>query len=360
MDYENIFKALEAPVLATHWEEKQLSAAIMIGEALFPHVKTPGLTLRYMMGESGFPVALKPSQFDTKATVRDHIGVNELQYEMPFFREGASLRERVRQDFLEAQSAENKARYEAMLTRIYDDRSNLIDGARVQVERMRSQLLQTGEINITENRVPYVYDFEFPAEHKIALAGDDTWDKPETSDPYEDILQVQEIMEGTSSITRAICSMKTFRELMKSESLRKAISVRYHDDIKLTKAAVRNFIFDDLGVSFLIPDAAQSQYRVEEIDPVTGKPVLVEKSYWQDGIVTFIPDGFLGQTHWGTTPEELDLTTGVSNAKVAVVDRGIAVTTYVEEHPVNLVTLVSAITMPSFEEMKKVCIAQVY
>ena len=350
--YENLFQALEAKVIATMWEQKRALGRTNFGETLFPHKKASGLSLRYFEGEIGAPVALKPSQLDTLATLRDHIGVQELQYEMPFFREGSSLREKLRQDFLAATLANNAALYNAILQRIYDDRTALLDGALVQAERMRAQLLQKGTISIAveENRVAYEYDFGFPNEHKMALPSTERWDQHGTSDPYVTIENVKILMEPVTDITRAICSPKNFRHMIRSEALRKDLFANtVSGNGRVTREMAMEYIDSSLGVTFNI---VSDNYRLK----VGGE----EYPYWEDGIVTFIPDGFLGNTHFGTTPEELDLISNVSRARVAIVDKGIAVTTFTEEHPVNHVTNVSAIMMPSFEQMKKVCIVQVY
>lgn len=47
------------------------------------------------------------------------------------------------------------------------------------------------------------------------------------------------------------------------------------------------------------------------------------------------------------------------NAKVAVIDTGVAVTTTEQVDPVNVVTKVSQVTMPSFDAADEIVIAQV-
>ena len=47
-----------------------------------------------------FRVALQPSAFDTKASVRDRIGIAKIITEMPFFREAMRIGELERQELL--------------------------------------------------------------------------------------------------------------------------------------------------------------------------------------------------------------------------------------------------------------------
>ena len=77
-----------------------------------------------------------------------------------------------------------------------------------------------------------------------------------------------------------------------------------------------------------------------------------------DGYVCLVPDGALGATWYGTTPEEADLSAS-HNADVAVVNTGVAVSRIVGEHPVNINTFVSEIVLPSFERMDEVVVLKV-
>lgn len=71
--------------------------------------------------------------------------------------------------------------------------------------------------------------------------------------------------------------------------------------------------------------------------------------FFPDDVITLAPDTSLGNTVFGTTPEESDLATGQSEAQVSVVESGIAVTTQQLVDPVNVQTKVSFIGLPSFE-----------
>ena len=78
-----------------------------------------------------------------------------------------------------------------------------------------------------------------------------------------------------------------------------------------------------------------------------------------DNYVAVIPDGALGNTWRGTTPEEADLM-GKGIAQVQIVETGIAVTQIVDPHPVNLNTFASEIVLPSYERMDDVALLKVF
>ena len=91
------------------------------------------------------------------------------------------------------------------------------------------------------------------------------------------------------------------------------------------------------------------QYRDED---------KVAHKFVPDGYVALIPAGSLGQTCYGTTPEEADLM-GKPVASVNIVETGIAITQILDPHPVNLNTFASEIVLPSYERMDDVAVIKV-
>lgn len=79
------------------------------------------------------------------------------------------------------------------------------------------------------------------------------------------------------------------------------------------------------------------------------------RKYFPDGVATLVPNGSLGSTVFGTTPEQSDLMGGqATDAEVSIVENGIAVTTTKTTDPVNVQTKVSMIVLPSFERLAEV------
>ena len=72
-----------------------------------------------------------------------------------------------------------------------------------------------------------------------------------------------------------------------------------------------------------------------------------------------IPTGNLGNTWFGTTPEESDLMASNSVDNVAVVDTGVAVTTMRKSDPVNVETKVTQICLPDLPVADQILIADV-
>lgn len=344
-----IFDLVNAPNIATYYEEITSNRIPYLGETLFPSKKQLGLDLSWIKGRNGLPVSLKPSEFDGKATLRDRIGVTKIETEMPFFREAMRIGEKERQEILKVMGAANSQYLMPLINNIYDDVKNLVDGARVVPERMRMQLLSTGKISIVDNRQIYEYNYGLSEKNKAELTGERQWSNPE-SNPIEDIKKWQDAVEDETGIrpTRAICTRKTWNYLVDNKSIRLDMNPLGGQNIILTDSMVQQYLSQKLNLTVAV-------YNKKFATEVGGSTEL----FFPDDVFTLIPDGNLGNTFYGTTPEEADLMSGNTDAQVSLIDNSIAVTSIKEPHPVNVETIVSEIVLPSFESIDNIFIADV-
>ena len=81
--------------------------------------------------------------------------------------------------------------------------------------------------------------------------------------------------------------------------------------------------------------------------------------FFEDGYCTLIPEGALGNTWYGTTPDERTLM-GNPNYDTALVNTGIAVTVTTTSDPVHTKTTVSEIVLPSYERMDETFVIKAY
>ena len=343
-----IFDLVNAQNIAEYYENNPSNSIPYLGATLFPPKKQLGLDLSWIKGSKGLPVALMPSEFDAKATLRDRIGFKKIETEMPFFREAMRVGEKDRQELNRLLSSNLDNMTKTLIANIYDDITNLVNGANVQPERMIMQLLSTGKIKITANRQDYDYDYKMKSDHKEALAGNAVWGNADAA-PIEDIIRWQDTVEDNTGVrpTNAIMTRKTFGYLLKHPSIRLDMNPLGGQNIILTDAILKQYLQDKLGISVAIYN---KKYLTED---------GTSNNFYPDDFFTLIPDGTLGNTYYGTTPEESDLLTGQSNADVSIVNTGVAVTTVKEPHPVNVETIVSEIVMPSFETIDNIFIAKV-
>ena len=361
MDLRELFTPA---AVAAAWDEVASNRIPYIGEALFPAKKKAGLDLSWIRGAKGLPVSLMPSAFDAKATFRDRPGLTKLETEMPFFREGFKIKEKDRQEILRAQEA-NDPYLDTVLANIYDDANNLIEGANVVAERMRMALLfpTNGRpgITIKANGVDYTYDYDADGSwvgdlgnavqgNYFVLSGTALWTAAGTANPFGDFKTVADHVRGKtgSAPVMALMNTYTFNLLAATTAVKNrflttnGLAVGFVSD-----ADVVNVIRETTGITPVIYD---KQYKDES---------GVVQSFVPNGYVSLIPDGALGNLWMGTTPEEADLLGGKTDAQVAIVNTGVAITQIIDTHPVNVNTFASEIVLPSFERMDEVALLKV-
>lgn len=346
---KSIYEIFDSKAIAAYWTDVNVNMKdAYIGQQFFPVAKQTGLELAWIKGKNNLPIALQPSAFDTKATLRDRIGVKELSTEMPFFREAMRIGEKDRQN-IETLLAKGEKFAEPTIARIFDDIANLVEGGRVQAERMRMSLLSGGTIEVsatgeTGRDVNYVYNYdadgEFQTKNVKTLAGTSKWSAHETSNPIVDLEEAKAYMAETFGVqsTRVLLNSTTLKDLLASEKIAKAMNPVGYANVHTTINQRKAFVEQETGLTFIVYDKMFKNEQGQEV------------KFFPNGVVTLLPSYALGNTWYGTTPEEFDLMSG-SDANVSVVDTGIAITTIKEPHPVNVQTIVSEIVLPSFERM---------
>lgn len=352
----NFTELLTPRAVAANWTEAQSNKIPYLGATLFPSDKQAGLDMAFLKGHRGVPISLMPSAFDAKATFRDRIGFVKLESEMPFFREGYKVKERDRQDLLRARDITDPYAKSA-IARIYDDSRDLIDSAEVVAERMRMQLLFPLDgkpgISIRANGMDYTYNYdqdgEWFANNYTALTGADLWTASATADPFKHLQQIKDAVAGNSGGAPAIAIMNTttFNMMAATDAVKNRwLTTTGRSMGYLTAAEARKVIEETVGLRVAIYD---KQYRDED--------KIVHK-FVPDGYVALIPEGDLGRTVYGTTPEEADLM-GSAEADVSIVNTGVALTRVIQAHPVNIDLFASEIVLPSFERMDEVAVLKV-
>lgn len=328
-----------------------------LGEGLFPAKKKTGLALKWIRTHKGLPVSLAPSNFDAKSTLRSREGIQMDEGEMAFFRESMLVKEEDEQSILRVREAGDPYALE-VLSRVYDDAGTLIEGARVVPERMRMQLLApvddgSPRINIEANGVLYSYDYDVDGSYREnnykELSGTAMWSDTANSDPLADIQAAQDAVEERTGSRPAalLISKKTMGYLRKNEKIKDYILMQNAAAaVILNDARVREIFRDELGVEILV----YARKYTDETGTV--------RQFYPDDMATLLPEGTLGSTWYGVTPEERTLW-GSPAANVAMVDTGIAVAVTVSNDPVNTKTTVSEIVLPSYERMDETYVIKV-
>lgn len=347
----NLTDIFNAEAVAANYTEAASNKQPYLGSGFFPAQKKNGLDLKWIVGYKGLPVTLMPSNFDAKSTMRNRIGIGVNETEMAFFRESMLVSEKDEQEIARVQDSNDPYAAE-VLDRIFDDAQTLIDGADVVSERMRMQLLAPlgGKIGIEiqANNVNYTYNYDkdgkWKENHYCRIVGeDDVWTASETCDPMkdlEDALDAQESANGTRPEI-LLMSKATFNLIKNSAKVRSGILAQNTTaNVNYTTARVKSYVQEELGVSLVI---YTKRYKDESGNT---------QAFYPDNIIMMLPNGSIGKTWYGTTPEERTLSQKES-ANVSIVNTGVAVAVTITDDPVNTKTTVSEIVLPSFERMEE-------
>ncbi|MDO5397057.1 MAG: major capsid protein [bacterium] len=358
----NLRDIFTAESIAANFTEAASNTIPYFGAGLFPPAKKQGLDLKWIKGHRGLAVSLAPSNFDSKSKFRDRVGVQIAETEMAFFRESMLVKEADEQEIMRVQDSNDP--YAAhVLEHIYDDTATLINGADVVPERMRMQLLAPigGNMGIsivaadTEGKpVNYTYNYDpdgtWKAEHYMQIVtADDKWSAAATCDPMKDLeaaLDAQEQAAGNRPEI-ALMSKPTFNLIKNSAKVRSGVLAQNTTaNVNYTSKKVQEYVEEELNIKLVI--------YTKKFKDESG----ATKAFYPDNIIALLPNGAIGKTYYGTTPEERTLM-GDTNADVSIVNTGVAVTVTTTTDPVNTKTTVSEIVLPSFEGMDNMYVLEV-
>lgn len=354
----NIRDAYNASAIALVNTEVASNKIPYLGSGLFPAKKKMGLDLKWIKTSKGLPVSLAPSNFDAVSTLRSREGFKLTETEMAFFRESMLIKEADEQEMMRVQDSTDPYAAE-VLSRIFDDANTLIDGANVVPERMIMQLLAPKDghpkISIQANGVTYEYNYDpnntYSSKNYAELSSStDMWNDTENSDPLDDVSVALDAVEAETGERPSIMiiSRKTMDYLKQNKKIRNAILAQNATaNIFMNDNRVKEVFSNELGISVIV---YSKQYKDE-----TGKA----QKFYPDGFATLIPTGALGNTWYGTTPEERTLM-GNATADVSIVNTGVAVAVTVSNDPVQTKTTVSEIVLPSYERMDSTYVIKCY
>ena len=354
MKLTDVFSAQSVALNRTTVESNRIP---FMGEAWFPNKKKMGIDLSWIKIHKGLGVALKPSNFDALATIRPRQGFAMTKQQMPLFREYMLVKEQDMIDIMRVREA-NDPYIDAVLSSIYDDTNELIDGADIAAERMRMQLLcpAGGELGISISADDMVYNYDYDsdgswkAKHYVELTtAGDKWDAPTTAKPLTNLRAgIQYLASIGVTASMVLSNSSTFDLLLECDQVKDALvtisgtTVNFMDT-ETTEEVIRR----KLKVDWLTYDKMYKDYDG------------TEKKFYLDDYVTIIGSGQLGSTWFGTTPEERTLL-GDPKVDVNVLDRGVAIAVKTDYGPpVSVATTVSQLVLPSFEGMDSIYVIKV-
>lgn len=340
---KSIFDLVTAADVVAYWETMANQRAPYVGEQLFPADKQLGLNLEWINGNSGIPVVLNLSAFDANVIPRAREGFKLNKAQMPFFKESYYIDEELRQQLNMVLDSGKQAFIDVVMNRIFNDATKLLEAASAQRERMRMTALSTGTLTLASNGQKVTYDYGVPGGHKSTVSH--SWGASSAT-PIADIKGWQDTIESDTGVrpTRAICNSSVWNQLLSDASIKNTIFVYSSGVATVSDAALKAFLKEQLDLEVYV----NNKFYKNEAGTKT--------KFVPDATFVLFPEGRLGTTWFGTTPEESDLLSS-SVANVSIADLGVAVTTMKKADPVNVETKVSMICMPSFENSDQIYIA---
>ena len=356
--------AFTARALGIAWNNYKESLGLppYLGRSFFGTDKKLGLDLRFIKGSKGLPVALKASNFDAQAPLRDGIGFKDIQNEMPFYRESYMVTEKEEQEYASYVEG-NPDMANQVLREIMKSPLDLINGARVIPERMIWQLMAPADgvpkVSVKiDGKDTYYVDYttdngvEYKSTHYFEnVSTADKWSSAATATPIQDILDVQEQHQDYTGevLSTFVMNNKTWKYFCNAEDTRKQILglTAYNEGMRITNNDVKTYMLDKFGITILVYNQ-----MFKEADGTSS-------TFIPDGVVSGIAGNVsqLGTVFFGTTPEERSA--GKLAGDFALTETGIAVYTYLTDHPVNTHCVVSEIVLPSYENMDSVFVMKV-
>ena len=218
---------------------------------------------------------------------------------------------------------------------------------------MRASVIQNGKLCFTSADGDIVVDYGVPSNHKVTLTSDDKWNVA-TADIVGDIRAYQKTMtdDHYAKPNILLCTETTFdNTFVKNSDITAAIrNSNLNTSLILSQANYIQFAKEVLGLQIVFLEDT-TYIPAEGEDPI---------SYYDNGKITLMSGTTLGNTIYGTTPEEFDKQSGSGKLDTTIVGKGTAVTTMVKEDPVTVDTKVSVMPIVSFERADEVFFATVY
>lgn len=323
-----------------------------LGLNWFPEEKKAGLDLKWIKTHNGLPVTLKPSNFDAIPVLRAHEGLKTEKTQMAFFRESMQITEEDEQEIARIQDL-NDPYLAAAVRGIYNDTNTLVRGAEVVPEIMRMQLLTGQDITLSSDNVNYTYDYDpdnaWSATNYVAMSGNSQWSNAANATPLTDLNNARKALAKKGIVARyALMNSNTFQYLINSTQVQKAI---------LAQNATAVVFPSDADIMALVRN--RTQLTIVLYDKMYKDYAGSDQYFFPDNYVSVLPEGTVGSTWFGTTPEERTASQ-VADVDVTMYGKGIAIAVKTEYGPpAKTLTTAAEIVLPSFEGMDGVYVLKV-
>lgn len=301
---------------------------------LFPTRRIEGFDADIIKGAYDLPTAAQFYAFDTATKLGQREGYERGSQSLGLIKEKMKLDER---EIMNLRNPRSDAEARYIIENIYNDVEKVRQRINVRIEQLRWEALITGKISIKEeNGFSTDVDFGMPKDHQ----GEFTWN--DGADILEDLFTIQnKIYTDTGfKVTHILTTRKWLYKISRNAALMLAINGDNNKSKFLTPEQVNSAL-----ASFGLPTISINETQYAQLKMVKGKLVKTNVNYLPEDTLIALPDGALGETLRGSTPER---ESALLN-NIATVESGdITLTHYAEVDPVAHYVKGSATAMITF------------
>ena len=320
-------------------------------DGLFGDLKTDNLVAKWesIASQYQIPVMAQFHGFDTEAQTTFRIPIDTRSIEKGLIKVKINQSERLRA--LKRSGVEGD---QALYNYVLDDGIRLADQVVTRTKVAKNELMATGKVTINENNLDLTVDYGVPAA-QTALTIDLTLDADIAS-------QIQAIIDMALdqgvTITGMMTSRKNLAKIRNNSHLQTAINGNIGAGQLIGKAALESYLEEEFGIRTIITN--DLTYGASAKIGADGRPVITQKRYFPENVVTFFagnPGGRLGVGLWGNPPE-VDM--GQFNpVGPSGVDPYVYISQWMETDPAVLWTKASGLFMPVLYNPNSLFIATV-
>lgn len=313
-----------------------------MGDRLFPDQKTQNMSAEYLRlaGGASIPVMATVHALDTEAEIGSRPVFDLTRIEKLLIKRKINQTERLRL------LVENGVYSDDAIVRyVFDDMRLMADAVKTRTEVAKMELLSTGKMSISENRLTLNVDYGVPASHtayEIDLG------------PDADIIgQFQTIVDDAAdegvTITEAVTSNRIMRKLAANKGIQTLIFGSVGQGTYVPADRLQMLFAQLFGFSTI--NTNDMRYKVQRADGAEEA-----KRFFPEDKISFIASGggSFGVGLWGVTPEEAEY--GQYSEKSA--DQFITITQWATPDPVAVWTKASGMFIPVLPDPNGLYIAK--
>lgn len=300
-----------------------------LGETLFPERKVEGLEFDILQAGSSIPTIANVHAFDTEAEIGSRQATKSAQ-ELALIKRKMQLKER---DLIALRNPRTSQEEQYLTQQAYNDIYTLVESVRARVEKMRMDVLANGAVTLTGNGLNTTVDYGVPKDHKASRQFGASTDIIGVLEDWADTLDV--------APTRILTSKKVRNAMLRNDKIQNL----FKQSGILPSNGGLNQLLQAMGLPTIV--TYDNKYNAQN-----SQGQLVSERYFPENKIVLFGDGNLGETVYGTTPEESRLV--ANNNQIQSVGNIFAEVYESSNDPVGTFSKAAATALPSFPQANNI------